>query len=162
MGVGLSEREADILHMAAPLHDFGKIGVPDEVLHKPGKLNEEEWEVMKTHAELGQEMLGKSKRDILQAASLLAGHHHEKWDGSGYPKGLSGDNIHIYGRIGAIADVFDALGSRRSYKEPWPLENILKYLAEQSGSHFDPKLVDWLLANVDEVLRVRNTFPDEK
>jgi response regulator RpfG family c-di-GMP phosphodiesterase len=161
LGTGLSEKEAEVLHMAAPLHDFGKLGVPDSILHKAGKLDDAEWEIMKTHAQIGADMLGKSEREVLQAASMLAGHHHEKWDGSGYPKGLKGEDIHIYGRIGALADVFDALGSRRCYKEPWPLEDIVKYLKEQRGSHFDPRLVDWMLENMDALLKVRQTFPDQ-
>jgi response regulator RpfG family c-di-GMP phosphodiesterase len=161
LGVGLSERDAATLHIAAPLHDFGKIGIPDYVLHKPGKLTGAEWEIMKTHAQIGADLLGQSKREILQAASLLAGNHHEKWDGTGYPRGLKGEEIHIYGRIGALADVFDALGSRRCYKEPWILDDIIKYLTEQRGAHFDPRLVDWMLNNMEELLHVRRTFPDE-
>lgn len=161
LGTGLSEKEATVLHMAAPLHDFGKLGIPDSILHKAGKLDAAEWEVMKTHAQIGAEMLGKSKREILQAASLLAGHHHEKWDGTGYPNGLKGEDIHIYGRIGALADVFDALGSRRCYKDPWPLDEVVKYLNDQRGIHFDPKLVDWILTHMEELLQVRKTFPDE-
>lgn len=161
LGVGLSEKEAEVLRIAAPLHDFGKIGIPDDVLHKPGKLTESEWEVMKTHAEIGHQMLGKSKREILQAAALLAGHHHEKWDGTGYPAGLKGEDIHIYGRIGALADVFDALGSKRCYKEPWTMEQILTYIKDQRGIHFEPKLVDWVLGHAEELVRVKGLFPDE-
>jgi response regulator RpfG family c-di-GMP phosphodiesterase len=159
-GIGLSERDADILKMAAPLHDFGKIGIPDAVLHKPGKLDEDEWVVMRQHAEIGYEMLGQSKREILQAAALLAGQHQEKGDGMGYPLGLQGEQIHIYGRIGAVADVFDALGSRRCYKEPWPLEATLDYLRQQRGLHFDPAIVDWVLGNVDLMGMVAVNFPD--
>lgn len=159
-GIGLSQREADILKIAAPLHDFGKIGIPDAVLHKPGKLEPEEWAVMRQHAEIGREMLARSDREILRAAALLAGQHHEKWDGSGYPQGLKGEQIHIYGRIGAVADVFDALGSRRSYKEPWPLEQILDYLRQQRGLHFDPAIVDWVLGNVDAMAGIASDFPD--
>lgn len=159
-GLGLSDRDAEILKIAAPLHDFGKIGIADEILHKPGQLDEGEWEKMKTHAEIGQEMLGRSDREILQAAAILAGHHHEKWDGSGYPNGLAGEDIHLFGRIGAIADVFDALGSKRCYKEPWPLEQIVVYLAQQKGKHFDPELVDWVLNNLDQMNEVRELFPD--
>ncbi|MFA5170841.1 MAG: DUF3369 domain-containing protein [Sulfuriferula sp.] len=162
LGRGLPAAEADILHMAAPLHDFGKIGIPDHILHKSGKLDAEEWEIMKTHAQLGCDMLGKSKRHILQTASLLAGHHHEKWDGSGYPRGLKGDEIHIYGRIGALADVFDALGSKRCYKDAWCLEKIIDYLTVQRGVHFDPELVDWVLDNMDLMLEVRQQFPDDE
>lgn len=160
LGLGLGEAEAEILHIAAPLHDFGKIGIPDHILHKPGKLDEAEWEVMKTHAQIGCDMLGKSKRDILQAAAILAGHHHEKWDGSGYPHGLKEEEIHIFGRIGTVADVFDALGSKRSYKEPWPIEEIIAFLTDQRGSHFDPAIVDWVLNNMDKMLLVKKSFPD--
>jgi response regulator RpfG family c-di-GMP phosphodiesterase len=159
-GLGLPERDAEILRIAAPLHDFGKIGIPDAVLHKPGKLDADEWVIMRTHAEIGREMLGQSRREILQAAAILAGHHHEKWDGSGYPLGLKGEEIHIYGRIGAVADVFDALGSRRSYKEPWPLEQILGYMREQRALHLDPVVVDWVLNNVDAMQAVAQNFPD--
>jgi len=161
-GLGLAEREADILKIAAPLHDFGKIGIPDAVLHKPGTLDADEWAVMRQHAEIGHEMLGQSRREILQAAAVLAGQHHEKWDGSGYPLGLQGEQIHIFGRIGAVADVFDALGSRRSYKEPWPLEAILDYLRQQRGLHFDPDIVDWVLDNVDRMATVAAHFPDSR
>jgi response regulator RpfG family c-di-GMP phosphodiesterase len=130
------------------------------VLHKPGKLDADEWVIMRTHAEIGREMLGQSRREILQAAAILAGHHHEKWDGSGYPLGLKGEEIHLYGRIGAVADVFDALGSRRSYKEPWPLEQILGYMREQRALHLDPVVVDWVLNNVDAMCAVAQHFPD--
>ncbi len=161
-GIGLPEQEAQVLKIAAPLHDFGKIGIPDAVLHKPGKLDAQEWAVMRQHAEIGREMLGRSRREILQAAAMVAGHHHEKWDGSGYPLGLKGEEIHLYGRIGAVADVFDALGSRRSYKEPWPLEQIIEYLRDNCGSHFDPRIVDWVLANTDKMLAVAQGFPDTR
>lgn len=161
LGMGMSNMEAEVLRIAAPLHDFGKIGIPDAVLHKPGKLDAEEWTVMRRHAEIGEEMLGRSKREILKAAAMLAGQHHEKWDGSGYPRGLRAEEIHIYGRIGAIADVFDALGSRRCYKDAWPIEQIVAFLKDQRGSHFDPHIVDWILANMDQMLNVRRLFPDE-
>ncbi len=161
-GLGLPDREADILKVAAPLHDFGKIGIPDAVLHKPSKLDEDEWAVMRQHAEIGQDLLSQSKREILQAAAVLAGQHHEKWDGSGYPLGLQGEQIHIYGRIGAVADVFDALASLRSYKAPWPLEAILDYLRQQRGRHFDPAIVDWVLDNVDIMGTVARDFPDTR
>lgn len=159
-GLGLPEREVEILKIASPLHDFGKIGIPDAILHKAGKLEADEWSVMREHAEIGREMLSRSKREILQAAAMLAGHHHEKWDGTGYPLGLKGEEIHLYGRIGAVADVFDALGTRRSYKEPWPLEKILDYLREQRGLHFEPVIVDWVLANVEAMSAVGQRFPD--
>jgi response regulator RpfG family c-di-GMP phosphodiesterase len=159
-GIGLPERDAEILKIAAPLHDFGKIGIPDAILHKPDTLDEDEWTVMRQHAEIGRGMLGQSNREILLAAAVLAGHHHEKWDGSGYPHGLKELEIHIYGRIGAVADVFDALGSRRVYKAPWPLNEILEYLREQRARHFDPDIVDWVLNHVDDMIAVAQRFPD--
>lgn len=159
-GLGLSERDAEILRIAAPLHDFGKIGIPDHILHKPGRLDDREWDIMRGHAEIGQDMLGRSGREILQAAALLAGQHHEKWDGSGYPLGLAGEDIHIFGRIGAVADVFDALGSRRCYKGAWPLEEIKDYLRAERGRHFDPAIVDWVLRNIARMAEVRRAFPD--
>ncbi|HCA26667.1 MAG TPA: hypothetical protein DEP05_03335 [Betaproteobacteria bacterium] len=159
-GLGLSVEDAETLRIAAPLHDFGKIGIPDSILHKPGKLDAAEWEIMQSHAALGHEMLGRSKREILQAAAMLAGQHHEKWDGNGYPSGLKAEEIHLYGRIGAVADVFDALGSRRSYKEPWPLEKIVELLREQRGVQFDPAIVDWVLGNLDQMTAIRDAFPD--
>jgi response regulator RpfG family c-di-GMP phosphodiesterase len=159
-GIGLSDRDAEILKIAAPLHDFGKIGIPDAILHKSGQLDAQEWTVMRRHAEIGKGMLGQSNREILQAAALLAGHHHEKWDGSGYPHGLKEQEIHIYGRIGAVADVVDALGSRRSYKEPWPMDEILDYLREQRARHFDPDIIDWVLNHVDAMSEVAGGFPD--
>jgi response regulator RpfG family c-di-GMP phosphodiesterase len=159
-GLKLTDREAEILRIAAPLHDFGKIGIPDAILHRPGKLEGDDWEIMKTHATIGQETLGKSQREILKVASILAGHHHEKWDGSGYPNGLAGEAINIYGRIGAVADVFDALGSKRSYKKSWPLERIVDYFKEQRAIHFDPEIVDWIMDNMDMMLAIRNTYPD--
>jgi len=160
LGMGLSEREAEILHVAAPLHDFGKIGIPDGILHYPGKLCDEEWEVMKTHATIGKELLNRSDREILKAAAVVAGEHHEHWDGSGYPDGLQGEDIHIYGRICALADVFDALGSKRCYKDTWDLDEILDYLRTQSGVQFDPRMIDWVLDNIETMKKVRENFPD--
>ncbi len=160
IGVGFSEREADIIEAAAPLHDFGKIGIPDGILHNPGRLNPAEWEIMQTHASLGEELLGHSDREILKAASIIAGQHHERWDGTGYPRGLKGTDIHLYGRISAVADVFDALGSKRCYKEAWPLERILDFFAAERGKHFDPALVDWVLENFALFEMVRARYPD--
>jgi HD-GYP domain-containing protein (c-di-GMP phosphodiesterase class II) len=160
IGMGFSERDAEILRVAAPLHDFGKIGIPDHILHKHGKLDADEWIEMKRHAEIGRDLLAKSKREILQAATLVSGQHHEKWDGNGYPSGLKGEEIHIYGRISAVADVFDALGSRRCYKEPWPNEQIFEYFNVERGRHFDPAVADWVLENREQMLAVRQKFPD--
>jgi len=160
LGNGLSAREAEILEIASPLHDFGKIGIPDSILHKPGKLDEEEWEVMKSHARMGYELLNKSDREILKAAAIIAGQHHEHWDGHGYPDGLKGQDIHIYARIVAVADVFDALGSKRSYKEAWALNEILSFMKSKSGKQFDPALIDWVMNNIDTMKQVRLSYPD--
>ena len=157
---GLDENEANLLKEASPMHDIGKVGIPDRVLKKPAKLNDEEWEIMKGHAQLGYEMLKHSNRKILKAAAIVAKEHHEKWDGSGYPNGLKGEEIHIYGRITAVADVFDALGSDRCYKKAWPLEEILELFKKERGKHFDPKLVDLLFENIDEVVYIRDKYKD--
>jgi putative two-component system response regulator len=157
---GLTQEEADKLQMASPMHDIGKVGIPDAILNAPRALDTEEWKVMQTHAQLGYDMLKSSKKPILQAAAIVAHDHHEKFDGSGYPRGLSGEDIHIYGRITALADVFDALGSERVYKQAWELERILTLFKEESGKHFDPKLVDLFLNNLDTFLKIRDTFKD--
>ena len=162
LGVGLTEREADVIEIASPLHDFGKIGIPDRILHKPGKLNNEDWEVMKTHSTIGYQLLNNSNREILKAAAVIAWQHHEHWDGSGYPEGIKGEDIHLYARIGAIADVFDALGSKRCYKEIWPIEQIISYLKEQRSKQFDPVLVDWVIDNIDSIKQVRELYPDKE
>ena len=159
---GLSEAECQILFSAAPMHDIGKIATPDSVLLKPGPLDPQEWEVMKRHAKIGAEVFGRSKRPMLQAASIIAAQHHEKFDGSGYPLGLSGHDIHIYGRIVALSDVFDALVNRRCYKEAWPLEKVLELLRNEKGRHFDPALVDILLANLDEVREILTVYADKQ
>lgn len=157
---GINEDEADILKMASPMHDIGKVGIPDSILNKPGKLNPDEFELMKTHTTTGYQMLNSSNRPILKAASIVAGEHHEKWDGSGYPKGLQGEEIHIYGRITAIADVFDALGSDRVYKKAWGLDRILELFKEERGKHFDPSLIDLFFENLDDFLKIRDTYKD--
>lgn len=160
LGIGMSDRDAEIIEIASPLHDFGKIGIPDSILHKPGTLNDEEWTLMKTHSEIGETLLSNSKREILKAASMIAGQHHEHWNGKGYPRGLKGEDIHIFGRIAAVADVFDALGTKRCYKDAWPLSQIVDYLKEQRGVQFDPQIIDWVLDNVDEMSKVRALYPD--
>ena len=159
-GIGLSAREAEILHIAAPLHDFGKIGIPDAILHKPDRLEGEEWSVIQTHSSIGEELLGRSRREILQAAAVLAGSHHERWDGTGYPRGLAGEAIPICGRIGAVADVFDSLAGERCYKAAWPAEQVFEYLQAERGKHFDPAIVDWVLGHRDEVLAALEVQPD--
>ncbi len=157
---GLPEEEAELIKLASPMHDVGKLGITDSILNKPGKLAPEEFEVIKAHGVLGYEILRSSNRKILQAAALIALQHHEKYDGTGYPDGVKGDAIHIYGRITAIADVFDALGSKRVYKPAWPLDKILEYFTCERGRHFDPQLVDLFLAHLEEFLHIRDTFQD--
>ncbi len=159
---GLPMEEAEILCVASPLHDIGKIGIPDAILNKPGKLSDAEWEIMKTHAELGYDMLKLSKGRVLEAAAVIARDHHEKWDGSGYPEGKRGEEIHVYGRLTAVADVFDSLGNYRGYKAALPPVEILETIKQQRGLQFEPKMVDILLDNLDEVLAIRAAFPDEK
>lgn len=159
--LGLSDEKAELLKRASPLHDIGKIGIPDAVLHKPGKLDADEWEIMKTHAQIGYDMLSGSDIELFQVASQIALNHHEKWDGSGYPQGLRERNIPLEGRITALVDVFDALGSDRCYKRAWPLDKILTLIREEKGRHFDPDLVDLMLANLEHFLAIRDTYRDE-
>lgn len=151
---GLAEEECDLVYMAAPLHDVGKVAIPDSILNKPGKLTPEEWRVMQTHAELGEAILNKSERPIFKAAAIIAGQHHERYDGEGYPRHLQGEEIHLYGRIVALADVVDALLHKRCYKEAWPLEQVLDYIQQQRGGHFDPKLVDILMQHQQQLLEL--------
>ena len=157
---GIDEEEAELIKMASPMHDIGKVGIPDSILKKPGSFNEEEWKIMQTHASLGYEMLKHSDRPILKAAAIIAKEHHEKIDGTGYPNGLKGDNIHIYGRITAVADVFDALGSDRCYKKAWELDKILELFRENRGIHFDIQLTDLFLNNLDKFIEIRDQFKD--
>ena len=157
---GLSEDEANLIKMASPMHDIGKVGIPDSILNKPGRLTPEEFECMQKHAELGYEMLRYSSRPILKAAATLAYEHHEKWNGKGYPQGLAEEGIHLYGRITAITDVFDALGSDRCYKKAWDDEKIFSLMKEERGEHFDPKLVDIFFEHLDEFLVVRDAYRD--
>ena len=157
---GLSSKESEKLKMASPMHDIGKVGIPDAILNAPRKLTKEEFTVMKTHASLGYNMLKHSNKEILQAAAIVANEHHEKFDGSGYPNGIKGKDIHIYGRITAVADVFDALGSDRIYKKSWELEKILALFAEEKGKHFDPELIQLFEDNLDLFLKIRDRFKD--
>ena len=157
---GLSEEEADIIKMASPMHDIGKVAIPDNILNKPGRFTDDEFEVMKTHAQIGYEMLKTSPKTILKAAAIIAHQHQEKYDGSGYPQNLKGEDIHIYGRITALADVFDALGSERVYKKAWNDDEIFKLFKEQRAKHFDPKLIDIFFEHLDEFLNIRDTFAD--
>ena len=155
---GLTKSEAEMLKQASPMHDIGKIAIPDNVLNKPGRFNEEERIIMDTHVQLGYDMLKHSNRELLKMAAIVAYEHHEKWDGSGYPNQLAGENIHIYGRITALADVFDALGSDRVYKKAWDDERIFKMFKEEKGKHFDPKLIDIFFDNLDQFLEIRDSL----
>jgi len=157
---GMDKKEAEMLKQASPMHDIGKVAIPDAVLNKPGRFNESERKIMDTHAQLGFDMLNKSNRPLLQMATTVAYEHHEKWNGKGYPQGLKGEEIHIYGRITALADVFDALGSSRVYKKAWDDERIFKMFKEERGEHFDPKLIDIFFENLDEFLEVRDSLKD--
>lgn len=158
---GMDEEEVEMLWQASPMHDIGKVAIPDNILHKPHKLTENEFEIIKTHTIKGYEMLKLSTRPLLKTAAIVALSHHEKWDGSGYPRGLSGEEIHIYGRITAIADVFDALGSNRCYKDAWELERILEFIKSQKEKHFDPALVDIFFKNLDKFIKIKERLRDE-
>ncbi len=153
--------EARILELAAPMHDTGKIGISDKILKAPRRLTEEEWAIMKTHSIIGYRILSKSSSPLFQMAARVALHHHERWDGGGYPEGLAGKAIPECARIVAIADVFDALTMRRPYKEPWPVADALATLRENAGSHFDPDLVAAFIQIIDEILAIKEVW-DEK
>ncbi|MES2684798.1 MAG: HD domain-containing phosphohydrolase [Pseudomonadota bacterium] len=157
---GMDEDECETLLIAAPLHDAGKIAIPDAILNKPGRLTDEEFIIMRTHAMLGGQMFEGHGLPVLKAAAILAGQHHERWDGQGYPLRIAGEAIHIYGRIVAVADVFDALGSDRCYKKAWDMESILAYMRAESGKQFDPVLIQLLMDNLDDFLAIRDRYHD--
>jgi len=156
----LSEGFINAIRIAAPLHDVGKIAIPEAILHKPGKLNDEEWKIMQTHAEVGAEILSKSQVSLSKLGAKLAHYHHENWDGSGYPEGLKGENIPLEARIMAVADVFDALGSKRCYKQPWNESEIKDFLISQKHIKFEPRLIDIVINNFEEFSAIRAQFPD--
>jgi PAS domain S-box-containing protein len=158
---GVSKKEAEMLRQASPMHDIGKVGIADSILNKPGKLDDHEYKTMQEHSELGYNMLKSSTRPLLKIAASVAYEHHEKWDGTGYPRGLKGEEIHLYGRITAIADVFDALGSDRVYKKAWSDEKIFTLFKTQRGKHFDPTLIDIFFEHLDEFLAIREKFKDQ-
>ncbi|MDP5215272.1 two-component system response regulator [Pseudoalteromonas tunicata] len=160
LAYGLSEAQADDLLHAAPMHDIGKIGIPDSIMLKPGKLTDDEFTIMKTHAEIGAEIIGEADSELLRLAKSVALTHHEKWDGTGYPNGLKGDAIPLEGRIVALADVFDALTSKRPYKEAWPIEQTMDYIRQQSGVHFEPKLVELFEQNLAEIIQIKARWQD--
>ncbi|MEA3405563.1 MAG: HD domain-containing protein [Pseudomonadota bacterium] len=158
--LGLTDKEQELIFIAASMHDVGKVVISDEVLHKPGKLTAEEFQDMQRHTQVGYEMLKGSTRPIIQTAAVIALYHHEWWNVQGYPKQLKGEEIPLYARIVAIADVFDALGSKRAYKESWPIEDIFSYFENGSGKQFDPRLVDLLLTHSEQFLDIRNRLMD--
>ncbi len=158
---GLSEEEITNLTNASPMHDIGKIAIPDHILNKAGKLTESEWEIMQTHAEIGYSLFKDSNKALLQTAAIISYEHHEKYDGSGYPRRLKGEAIDIKARITALADVFDALGSQRCYKKAWEDEKTFAYIKEESGKHFDPKLVSIFFEHLEEFLEIRERYSDK-
>lgn len=157
---GMSVCDAELVKNAAPLHDIGKVGIPEHILHKAGKLNPEEWQLMQTHSQVGYKILEGSNRSIIKAGAIIAKEHHENWDGSGYPDGKSGEAIHIFARIVALADVYDALRHKRCYKEQWDPEETNKFIMEQSGKKFDPKLVKILMDSAADLEKLMNIYPD--
>jgi response regulator RpfG family c-di-GMP phosphodiesterase len=157
---GLDKQEAEMLKQASPMHDIGKVAIADAILNKPGRFDDEERAIMETHALKGYELLKDSNRTLLKTAAIVAHEHHEKWNGTGYPQGKKEEEIHIYGRITALADVFDALGSDRCYKKAWDDEKIFTLFKEERAKHFDPKLVDIFFEHLDEFLKIRETFKD--
>lgn len=158
--IGLSSTECGLMLHASPMHDIGKIGIPDAVLLKPGRFEPHEWEIMKTHAAIGGKLLAGDDSDLMRMAREIALTHHEKWDGSGYPEGLSGENIPMAGRIAALADVFDALTSVRPYKKAWKVEEATAFIEDNRGKHFDPMLVDAFLDRLPEILEIRCRFDE--
>lgn len=161
LAAGFSEAAAEELLNAAPMHDIGKIGIPDAVLRKPGKLDEQEWTVMRQHVEIGARIIGEHASGLLRTAQRIALTHHEKWDGSGYPNGLSGEEIPLEGRIVAIADVFDALTSVRPYKAAWTVEAAVGLLREESGRHFDPQLVELFIQQLPAILEIKERWAEQ-
>lgn len=160
---GLDNEECELILYAAPLHDIGKVGIPDKILLKPGRFEPEEFEIMKLHAELGAKMLdGSDEFPVLKAGHIIALQHHERWDGKGYPYGIKGEEIHLYARIIAIADVFDALSSKRCYKESMPLEKVLSIMKNDSGTYFDPSLIDLFLENLEKFLEIKELYKDDE
>jgi len=153
--LGLPQTIVQDIYYAAPMHDVGKIGIPDSILMKPGKLTDEEFEIIKTHTKIGAKILAGSKAEVLQVAKEIAISHHEQWNGRGYPFGLSGNKIPLVGRIVGLADVFDAITSRRPYKEPSPVREAYDIIRVDAGQHFDPTVVDVFLKNFDEIIKIK-------
>ncbi|MDY0274577.1 MAG: DUF3369 domain-containing protein [Desulfomicrobium sp.] len=159
---GLGKEEAEMVKLASTIHDLGKIGIPDSILNKPGPLTGDEFEIVKSHVQRGYNMLSGSTSPIIQVAAQIVLTHHERWDGQGYPNGLSGEEIHLHGRIVAVADVFDALSSKRVYHEAWPWDDVFNFFLDQSGQHFDPCLVEILLQHKEEFINISTTYHDHE
>jgi len=159
-GLGLSDQECHLIRHASPMHDIGKIGIPDHILLKPGKLTLEEWSVMKTHSDIGALILSGSESEFLQMAEIIAGSHHERWDGSGYPRSLKGEEIPLVSRIATVCDVFDALTSDRPYKKAWSIEDTIAEMKNQSGKLFDPHVLDVFMALLPEMAAIAQQFSD--
>lgn len=160
LAAGFTPQAAEMLLIASPMHDVGKIAIPDHVLLKPGKLTPEEFEIIKTHPYSGFKLLDGHSSDLMKLSAKIALSHHEKWDGTGYPHALQGEQIPVEGRIVALADVFDALTSERPYKKPWTVEAAVEYITEQSGKHFDPKYVQLFIENLDKIIHIKKRFAD--
>lgn len=158
---GLNDADAELIMNAAPMHDIGKIGIPDNILKKPGKLTDEEFDTMKTHCQIGGDVIGEDNSELLKLAREIALSHHEKWNGRGYPNGLVGDLIPFSGRLVAITDVFDALTSVRPYKKAWSVEDSVALLEKESGCHFDPDLVPLFVNSLPEILEIKNTHQEQ-
>jgi len=162
--LGLSEQDAELVEQASPMHDIGKIGIPDNVLLKPGRLQGEDWKTMQTHASLGAHILqgGQGDSELLRVAAEIALHHHERWDGTGYPKGLQGEEIPLFTRITSVCDVFDALTSKRPYKDPWSVDEAIAFIEDQSGHAFDPTIVACFKSQRHKIVAVKASFPDHE
>ena len=158
--IGASPEYCKLILQASPMHDVGKIGVPDSILLKPGPLNDDEWKIMRRHPKMGAGIIGEHDSDLLSMASEISLTHHEKWNGKGYPAGLAGENIPLSGRISALADVFDALVTTRPYKEAWPLEKALDLICSETGEHFDPRLTQAFMDGLDDILAVRDKWSE--
>lgn len=158
--LGLPDADIELLRLASPMHDAGKVATPDAILKKPGRLTPEEFDIMKKHTDEGFKVLSRSNKRIFQTAAMIAITHHEKWNGTGYPNGLAGEDIPLFGRITAVADVFDALSNDRCYKKAWPIEKVSQLFLEESGQHFDPTITKILLEHLPEFVKINNDYRD--
>ncbi len=158
---GMSNDDVELLYSVAPMHDIGKIGISNDIVLKPGKLTAGEYDVMKKHCEIGKSIIGEHESILLKSAQVVAYEHHERWDGKGYPRGIAGEDIHLFGRIAAVADVFDALTSERSYKEAWTFTQAFNYIVEQSGGHFDPAVVNAFVKGINQIKEVMKHYKSD-